>query len=335
MWRGYSTALAVCACTCACAVSLAGIVAAAPSGPNDAPVIGILTLPIDQCDSYISKTPTWFVVGKAGATAGSCFTWFYVKWLEMAGARVVPIPYDANATVITSLLSSVNGVLFTGGGLNLTPNTTYYQTAQLIFNTTIAANAKGVYFPLWGTCQGFQLLCVLAAGTDVLEHNAFDSEDYSIPLNLTVDGLVSRLFGPMPVDIVQILAKEPVTTNLHHDGVTPDTFAAKVSPLFTSLSTNLDRNGKAFVSTMEAKQFPIWGTQWHPERNQFEWDASMNINHSSSAIRAMQYMGNFFVDQARLNQNQFPSQASLSSALIYNFQPSAGSTSYELYTFPF
>ncbi len=33
---------------------------------------------------------------------------------NLGGSRVVPIPYDANATVITSLLSSVNGVLFTG-----------------------------------------------------------------------------------------------------------------------------------------------------------------------------------------------------------------------------
>jgi gamma-glutamyl hydrolase len=142
------------------------------------------------------------------------------------------------------------------------PHPLYSQTASFIFNSTIAANSKGVYFPLWGTCQGFQLLCILAAGTDVLEHNAFDSEDYSIPLNLTAEGLVSRLFGPMPLDVVQTLVKENVTTNLHHDGVTPDTFAAKVSPLFTALSTNVDRTGKAFVSTMEAKRYPIWGTQW-------------------------------------------------------------------------
>jgi hypothetical protein len=73
----------------------------------------------------------------------------------------------------------------------------------------------------------------------------------------------------------------------------------------------------------------------HPERNQFEWDPTLNINHSSSAVRAMQYMGGFFVDQARQNQNQFASQAELDSYLIYNFQPSAGSSSYEMYTFPF
>ncbi len=35
--------------------------------------------------------------------------------------------YDAPRDELTALLKSVNGVLFTGGGLDLLPNTTYYQ----------------------------------------------------------------------------------------------------------------------------------------------------------------------------------------------------------------
>ena len=42
----------------------------------------------------------------------------------------------------------------------------------------------GDYFPVWGTCLGFQLLCVVEAGThDIISD--FDSENYSIPVNLT------------------------------------------------------------------------------------------------------------------------------------------------------
>lgn len=39
-------------------------------------------------------------------------------------------------------------------------------------------NDAGTHFPLWGTCQGFQLLHLLAANDDlsVLEINAYDSE---------------------------------------------------------------------------------------------------------------------------------------------------------------
>lgn len=33
------------------------------------------------------------------------------------------------------------------------------------------------------------------------------------------------------------------------------------------LSVNLDREGKEFVSSMEAKRYPFYATQFHPERN--------------------------------------------------------------------
>ena len=37
------------------------------------------------------------------------------------------------------------------------------------------------------------------------------------------------------------------------------------------LSVNEDVNGLEFVSTMEAKNYPIFGTQFHPEKNAYEW----------------------------------------------------------------
>ena len=37
------------------------------------------------------------------------------------------------------------------------------------------------------------------------------------------------------------------------------------------LSVNTDTDGLEFISTLEAKNFPIFGTQWHPEKNPYEW----------------------------------------------------------------
>lgn len=39
----------------------------------------------------------------------------YVKWIEAAGARVVPLYYDAPETEIDAVLQQVNGVIFPGG----------------------------------------------------------------------------------------------------------------------------------------------------------------------------------------------------------------------------
>ena len=37
------------------------------------------------------------------------------------------------------------------------------------------------------------------------------------------------------------------------------------------LSTNTDLNHIEYVSTVEFKKHPFFGTQWHPEKVQFEW----------------------------------------------------------------
>lgn len=45
------------------------------------------------------------------------------------------------------------------------------------------ANKNGDYFPLWGTCQGFELLTALTAGNDLLSE--FDAENICLPLDFT------------------------------------------------------------------------------------------------------------------------------------------------------
>ena len=37
------------------------------------------------------------------------------------------------------------------------------------------------------------------------------------------------------------------------------------------LSTNIDEDGLEFISTLEAKTYPFYATQFHPEKNTFEW----------------------------------------------------------------
>jgi hypothetical protein len=80
--------------------------------------------------------------------------------------------------------------------------------------------------------------------------------------------------------------------------------------------------GKAFVSTMEAKAWPIYGVQWHPETIAFLFTPSDAIPHSSASIFAMQSVARFFVDEARLNAHRFTDAKALQDLLIYNYCPS-------------
>ena len=89
------------------------------------------------------------------------------QFLESAGARVVPLFYDAPLSDLQTQLSQVciilfrddfslhyqrhklNGALYAGGGVDITTNNTYMAAAELIYNYAIQSNDNGNPFPLW------------------------------------------------------------------------------------------------------------------------------------------------------------------------------------------
>jgi len=77
-----------------------------PPEPWNAPIIGVLAVPVgnSDCDTLYEAF--------GGGTA--CFHSIYVKWLEAAGARVVPLPFDIPQAELDQLLGSINGALITG-----------------------------------------------------------------------------------------------------------------------------------------------------------------------------------------------------------------------------
>eukprot|EP00730_Choanoeca_flexa_P001301 TRINITY_DN10575_c0_g1_i1.p1 TRINITY_DN10575_c0_g1~~TRINITY_DN10575_c0_g1_i1.p1 ORF type:complete len:328 (+),score=74.16 TRINITY_DN10575_c0_g1_i1:1-984(+) len=297
------------------------------------PTVGVLTTPTDgsPCETAASVT----------AGAGSCFETFYVKWLESAGLRVAIIPYDANATLLTTIIDSVNGVLFTGGELGLQLNSTYYHTAQTLFAAVKRKNDNGVDMPLWATCMGFQLLHIIVTGDEnVLTRDAYDSEDLSLNLELTPESATSRFFQSLTPGTLTTLRDQNVTSNLHHDGIEPSVYTSgqypELASFFEVLSINHDRAGKPFVSTVEAKQYPIYATQWHPERPQFEWVVARNINHDVDAIVAMADVSHILTRAVRANDQYFRNKQLEDKLLIYHYNPVADpdSSSYQYYVFP-
>lgn len=56
---------------------------------------------------------------------------------------------------LTSKLSLVNGVLFTGGSVKQAP---YFETIKKVFRYVLDKNGAGVAFPLFARCLGFKLV---------------------------------------------------------------------------------------------------------------------------------------------------------------------------------
>lgn len=267
------------------------------------PLIGILTQPTGSSLSHFGKS---YIAAS------------YVKYVESGGARAVPIPYDGSEEEIRSLFSSVNGILFPGGGADLGPDTAIFKTASLLLDLAIQSGDV----PVVGHCMGFELISLIVSNkSDLLK--PFDAENITLPLDFTIDPYTSKLFRHAPIEVVDALSSAPITMNNHMYGVTPGDYAAnpRLAQFFKVVSTNNDRAGKTFVSTVEAYNYPIWALQWHPEKNQFEWYKSEVINHGPVAIDVMQYMAQFFVDQSRANNHAFSSPQDAKNAMIYNTKP--------------
>ncbi|CAI9619621.1 unnamed protein product [Staurois parvus] len=189
-----------------------------------------------------------------------------------------------------------NSVLLPGGAVDLLTSS-FSKTARIFYKLSIEAASSGIYFPIWGTCLGFQVLTALTAGENLLSSTS--AENISLPLNLTEDISTSRMFRHAPPELLRVVTRENITANFHHFGLTPEVFFAnkKLSEFYRILSTNRDKNKVEFISTIEARDYPIYGVQWHAEVNRFQWKRDYAFPHSENAIWISQYMANFFVNE--------------------------------------
>jgi len=95
--------------------------------------------------------------------------------VESAGARAVPILWTMTDAEITRRFDAVNGLLFPGGGGNVCDGR-YAEVGRLLLRLALQANDRGSYFPVWGTCLGYEQIAVAVADDcSILGH--FDAED--------------------------------------------------------------------------------------------------------------------------------------------------------------
>lgn len=148
----------------------------------------------------------------------------------------------------------------------------------------------------------------------------------------------SKLFSNTPKHILHILKSKNVTHNLHRYSITEEILNKhRLLDQWRILSTNRGDDENKFISSMEHKNFPIYGIQFHPEKNIFEFKKNYGIPHSADAVKSAQFFANFFVDECRKNNNGFPSEELEENSLIYNYIPLYtglnGSSHVQLYVF--
>ena len=278
---------------------------------NDRPIVGIMTQP---CPSQWQPS-----------CSSSYINADYVKWLEASGTRIVPVPFNASLDDLTVLFSQLNGLLYPGGG-DILNGTQYMRASQHMFDLARAANDAGDVFPIWGTCLGFELSAVAIAGSvDVLSQ--FDAENISLPLKFTDTAFSSQMLAPWSAadraSLLAYLSAENATENYHHFGVSPAAYSSSpaLSSFYSLVATSTDRLGQPFVAAWEARKYPFFAVQFHPERALYEWAPTEAIDHREATQAIMGRLGSAFVHAARRSAHRFASDAAETSALIENTAP--------------
>ncbi|KAF9803045.1 hypothetical protein SFRURICE_012290 [Spodoptera frugiperda] len=277
------------------------VVVAADDHPvvNDRPIIGVLSQ--EQSMYLHTKYPEENYTSYIAAS--------YVKDVEASGARVVPILIGKDRSYYEELMGKLNGVLFPGGATYFNQSDGYADAGQHIYEIAQEMNDAGDYFPIFGTCLGFELLIILASGRGEPENRIRCYSYSNIPLNFTDDYRTSKMFKETPEDILELLKNED---NLISHNLTRD---------WRVTSHSYDDYGVKFIATVEHTRYPFYGVQFHPEKSSFEWKLSKNYPHSINAVKSNRYFMDFFVKECRKNMHSFKNQAEENAYVIYNYEP--------------
>jgi len=222
---------------------------------NEQVRIGIVSAPmplkhLNRAESYLDKA--------------------YVNWIEMSGANAVVIPYNTDS--LATYLSTVHGVLWVGGGIENTKTHSNEQYSNLthtlreIFTHAVRENDRGNYFPLWGTCQGFDILAMMREN---LDEGYFSRIQHANKFRLgpLIFKGSSRLRKAIPKALQVELTRSPVVQHIHEFGFdVKSAHTKKLTAHLKIVSVDQADNGVEFVNMFEYKKYPFYGCQWHPEK---------------------------------------------------------------------
>lgn len=207
---------------------------------TERPIIGVLTQPFEEEEGDWRNKFTFIEHA-------------YIQFIESVGGRTVPIHYNDPFDRVAEVMDQVNGILFTGGDLNLTnPKTgeyhVYSKLAKFIYERAKQINDNGVVYPIWGTCQGHQLMMMLESEDKTIIK---PSPRWYLADNITLTYTKSsKMFEFFPQDLLDKLENELVVFNIHNYGIYLHDFvnSERLSKTYDLLATNIDDNGVEYIA---------------------------------------------------------------------------------------
>jgi anthranilate/para-aminobenzoate synthase component II len=184
----------------------------------------------------------------------------FIKPLEWTA-----ISFESTRTELDAFLETIHLLYIPSGNIGGSFCKKFLDCLEYCVRKIKEKNRSGIYFPIWGVCMGFQTL--LAVENGMYHHNffleGFDSWGYKTNLPQVNRGRLTNSFSS---DEIKLLELNHDKIHQHALGVSPCMFnATNIKNNYVVLHVNVDKNGKQFIGTIEHKNYPFYGFQWHPE----------------------------------------------------------------------
>lgn len=221
-------------------------------------VIGIISVPLTPTKKYFKVCGDSYIASS------------HLHWLRKQNVEVLVIPY--NTKDLEYYFNRIHGLYLPSGGAFASVQMEYYTCCKKLMHMAMKENDKGNVFPVWGCCMGFQQMLIIADGKDNIDNllTKFDSfKNLMCSIKLTSEGERSQIIHGLDFNTYNNIIKRKCTLNNHMLGISPSKMKNNpvLNDFYKIVGTSEDRNGKKFVAIIEARHYPFYGVQWHPERN--------------------------------------------------------------------
>lgn len=299
---------------------------------NEKVIIGILTLPLSSVlrnkmsqqlvDNKMLEQGTDLLSYFADA---SYFPSSYAKWLKDQGADILPIDINDDLYSILEAVQAVDGLLLTGGAVplylheksieNSDDFSTIMELRQPSFYTRVikeiiklikSINDKGRRsYPIWATCLGFESLVLNESSLDIaldrVHNEGFNNHLDFQAQNDLADSRFYSYFSKDPAVLGDMGAKSLFFFN-HENGFLESHFSKNsyLAGNYRVVATaGTKHKNQRIVAVIEHKKYPIFGVQFHPEKNRFEHHASVIADREEEALSICDQMANMFLSQIK------------------------------------
>lgn len=193
---------------------------------------------------------------------------------------------------------------------------------KVVLDYAMEQNDKGNPFPIWATCLGYQAVLYLTADRKdnmTVMTEVFGQHGLTGPLYVKNNN--SALIKALsPAEYQDVTEGDGILWFHQRWAITVKTFQEtnELNKFWKLISTSPTKGGVEQVSTVEAFNYPFFMTQYHPEKNSYEW--RINPTRSYNAISIEQKLINQFTKVARMNKNRMD-EDEWKKRWIYNYNP--------------